>query len=53
MQCNLNNDDEVLSSIRDVDAVIWVASGFSDRSTKVNQLLGAFKLKFFPTSCKR
>ena len=50
-KCNLDNDIEVLNSIRDVDAMIWVASGFSDRSSKVNQLLSGFKLKFFPSSC--
>ena len=31
--------------------MIWVASGFSDQSSKMNQLLSGFKLKFFPSTC--
>ena len=48
--CDLQSRAQVESAMKGADACIWCASGFSDRSSKLDQLLGILKLKFFPAT---
>lgn len=49
VKCDLSDASQVSRAFRDVDAIIWCASGFSADSNWYDKLLSLFKLKFTPT----
>ena len=50
VQGNLEREGEIEGYLAGADAVVWAASGLTDGSTKLDQVLGALKLKFSPAS---
>lgn len=48
VKCDLGAKSDITRACKDSDALIWCATGFSDNSSKIDQLLAALKLKFTP-----
>lgn len=46
--CDLSSTNQVRKALKDVDCTVWCAAGFSEKSSKLNQLIAGLKLKFFP-----
>lgn len=50
IQCDLSDTNGIAKLCKDADAVVWCATGFSDSSSFLDKLKGAFMLKFMPRS---
>jgi dihydrodipicolinate reductase len=48
VKCDLGAKSDITKACKDSDALIWCATGFSDNSSKIDQFLAIFKLKFTP-----
>jgi dihydrodipicolinate reductase len=48
VKCDLGAKSDIAKACKDSDALIWCATGFSDNSSKIDQFLALFKLKFTP-----
>lgn len=50
VKCDLTNAAQLTAAVSDASVCMWCATGFSDSSSVLDKLIGAFKLKFAPKS---
>ena len=50
IQSNFRKDSDIEELCKDIDTMIWCATGFTDQSSIVNKLVGLLRLKFAPQS---
>ena len=48
VKCELGTKSDISKACKDTDAMIWCATGFSEKSSPFNKFLALFKLKFAP-----
>ncbi len=50
IRSNFRKESDIKDLCKDIDTMVWCATGFTDQSSTVNKLVGLLRLKFAPQS---